>query len=184
MSGSSVLSVHYRPRHCFFFCWNRRSRHTAEPPRPPNQPSPVALCADGQPGSVTALPQPQPQPALPPGPRCSPVPSLLPAETHVRGCLPIQTSEELAAPSTSRSCGDAGHERCGTVCSVSRARCSVHADPGDGSVSISVLNRHIHSLRKRIRQFEEHFEQEKHYKVRWSISCFSAEFFSPPRVSS
>lgn len=52
---------------------------------------------------------------------------------------------------------------------MSRARCSVHADPGDGSVSISALNRHIHSLRKRIRQFEEQFEQEKHYKVRGSI---------------
>lgn len=63
---------------------------------------------------------------------------------------------------------------------MSRARCSVHADPGDGSVSISVLNRHIHSLRKRIRQFEEHFEQEKHYKVRWSISAALAlNFFFP-----
>lgn len=50
--------------------------------------------------------------------------------------------------------------------SVSRARCSVHTEPDDGSVSISMLNRHIHTLRKRIRRFEEHFEQEKHYKVR------------------
>lgn len=29
-----------------------------------------------------------------------------------------------------------------------------------------MLNRHIHTLRKRIRRFEERFEQEKHYKVR------------------
>ncbi|TNM99589.1 hypothetical protein fugu_012622 [Takifugu bimaculatus] len=47
---------------------------------------------------------------------------------------------------------------------IHMARSSVLVDPGEGSVSISVLNRHIHSLRKRIRQFEEHFEQEKHYK--------------------
>lgn len=60
--------------------------------------------------------------------------------------------------------------------SVSRARSSVHTELDDGSVSISMLNRHIHTLRKRIRRFEERFEQEKHYKVRkeiraaWSFS--------------
>ncbi|XP_042358198.1 protein FAM13A-like [Plectropomus leopardus] len=47
---------------------------------------------------------------------------------------------------------------------IRMARSSVHADPDEGSVSISVLNRHIHTLRKRIRRFEERFEQEKHYK--------------------
>lgn len=50
--------------------------------------------------------------------------------------------------------------------SVYRARSSVHTEPDEGSVSISMLNRHIHTLRKRIRRFEERFEQEKHYKVR------------------
>ncbi|XP_045926895.1 protein FAM13B-like isoform X1 [Micropterus dolomieu] len=47
---------------------------------------------------------------------------------------------------------------------ISMARSSVHTELDDGSVSISMLNRHIHTLRKRIRRFEERFEQEKHYK--------------------
>ncbi|XP_037553505.1 protein FAM13B [Nematolebias whitei] len=47
---------------------------------------------------------------------------------------------------------------------IHMARCSVLTEPEEGSVSISVLNRHIHTLRKRIRRFEEHFEQERHYK--------------------
>ncbi|XP_028279021.1 protein FAM13A-like isoform X2 [Parambassis ranga] len=47
---------------------------------------------------------------------------------------------------------------------IRMARCSVHTEPEDGSVTISMLNRHIHALRKRIRRFEERFEQEKHYK--------------------
>ncbi|XP_049927550.1 protein FAM13A-like isoform X2 [Epinephelus moara] len=47
---------------------------------------------------------------------------------------------------------------------IRMTRSSVHAEPDEGSVSISVLNRHIHTLRKRIRRFEERFEQEKHYK--------------------
>ncbi|XP_039996064.1 protein FAM13A-like isoform X2 [Xiphias gladius] len=47
---------------------------------------------------------------------------------------------------------------------VRMARCSVHTESDEGSVSISMLNRHIHTLRKRIRHFEERFEQEKHYK--------------------
>ncbi|XP_073337554.1 protein FAM13A-like [Pagrus major] len=47
---------------------------------------------------------------------------------------------------------------------IRMARSSVHTEPDEGSVSISMLNRHIHSLRKRIRRFEERFEQEKHYK--------------------
>uniref|UniRef100_A0A3B5LYN4 FAM13A-like domain-containing protein n=1 Tax=Xiphophorus couchianus TaxID=32473 RepID=A0A3B5LYN4_9TELE len=47
---------------------------------------------------------------------------------------------------------------------LSRARCSVPAEQEDGSVSVSALNRHIHTLRKKIRRFEEHFEQERHYK--------------------
>nr|XP_019953507.1 PREDICTED: protein FAM13A-like [Paralichthys olivaceus] len=47
---------------------------------------------------------------------------------------------------------------------IRMARCSIHTEPDEGSVSISVLNRHIHTLRRRIRHFEERFEQEKHYK--------------------
>ncbi|KAI3363325.1 hypothetical protein L3Q82_011951, partial [Scortum barcoo] len=47
---------------------------------------------------------------------------------------------------------------------IRMARSSVHTDPDEASVSISMLNRHIHTLRKRIRRFEERFEQEKHYK--------------------
>lgn len=53
--------------------------------------------------------------------------------------------------------------------SVSRTRSSVHSDLAEGSVSIPVLNRHIHMLRKRIRHFEERFEHEKHYKVRGEV---------------
>lgn len=49
--------------------------------------------------------------------------------------------------------------------SVCRARGSVRTQPDDASVSIATLNRHIHTLRRRIRHFEERFEQEKHYKV-------------------
>ncbi|XP_036980349.1 protein FAM13B-like [Acanthopagrus latus] len=47
---------------------------------------------------------------------------------------------------------------------IRMARSAVHTEPDEGSVSISTLNRHIHTLRKRIRRFEERFEQEKHYK--------------------
>lgn len=43
-------------------------------------------------------------------------------------------------------------------------RSSVHAGADEGDLSITMLNRHIHSLRKRIRRFEESFEQERHYK--------------------
>ncbi|XP_078788078.1 protein FAM13A isoform X5 [Oryzias latipes] len=44
------------------------------------------------------------------------------------------------------------------------AHSSVHTDKDEGSMSIPMLNRHIHTIRKRIRRFEEHFEHEKHYK--------------------
>ncbi|KAF1375591.1 hypothetical protein PFLUV_G00221770 [Perca fluviatilis] len=47
---------------------------------------------------------------------------------------------------------------------IRMARSTIHTEPDEGSVSISMLNKHIHSLRKRIRHFEERFEQEKHYK--------------------
>ncbi|XP_035029084.2 protein FAM13B [Hippoglossus stenolepis] len=47
---------------------------------------------------------------------------------------------------------------------IRMARCSIHTEPDEGSVSISMLNRHIHTLRRRIRHFEERFEQERHYK--------------------
>ncbi|XP_038149806.1 protein FAM13B-like isoform X1 [Cyprinodon tularosa] len=47
---------------------------------------------------------------------------------------------------------------------IRMARCSFPAEQEENSVSISLLNRHIHTLRKKIRRFEEHFEQERHYK--------------------
>ncbi|KAM9727761.1 protein FAM13A-like [Menidia menidia] len=47
---------------------------------------------------------------------------------------------------------------------IRMARCSFQTQQDEGSVSILMLNRHIHTLRKRIRRFEEHFEQERHYK--------------------
>ncbi|XP_029031638.1 protein FAM13A-like isoform X2 [Betta splendens] len=47
---------------------------------------------------------------------------------------------------------------------IRMARCSVNTESEETSVSISMLNRHIHTLRKRIRHFEERFEREKHYK--------------------
>ncbi|XP_010787259.1 protein FAM13C isoform X1 [Notothenia coriiceps] len=47
---------------------------------------------------------------------------------------------------------------------IRMTRSSVHSEPREGSVSVSALNRHIHTLKKRIRRFEECFEQEKHYK--------------------
>lgn len=42
-----------------------------------------------------------------------------------------------------------------------RARCSVRAEAADCSLSVSVLKRHVQTLRRRIRQLEEHFEQER-----------------------
>ncbi|XP_056148279.1 protein FAM13A-like [Lampris incognitus] len=50
---------------------------------------------------------------------------------------------------------------------IRMARCSARSELEDGArefVSISMLNRHIHTLRKRIKRFEECFEQERHYK--------------------
>ncbi|KAM8852502.1 protein FAM13A-like [Synchiropus picturatus] len=47
---------------------------------------------------------------------------------------------------------------------IRMARCSSHTEPEEGSLSISMLNRHIHTLRRRIRRFEECFEQERNYK--------------------
>ncbi|KAM6923197.1 protein FAM13A-like isoform 1-T1 [Lycodopsis pacificus] len=44
---------------------------------------------------------------------------------------------------------------------IRMARSSGHTE---SDVSIVVLKRHIHTLKKRIRRFEERFEQEKHYK--------------------
>ncbi|XP_054654812.1 protein FAM13C isoform X2 [Dunckerocampus dactyliophorus] len=44
---------------------------------------------------------------------------------------------------------------------IRMARCSVRAEPDDGTSSVSLLKRHIQTLRKRIRQLEEHFEQER-----------------------
>jgi len=51
---------------------------------------------------------------------------------------------------------------------VGRAPRSVRTQPEEGAkvqVSISSLNKHIHSLRKQIRLFEEKFEEERNYKV-------------------
>ncbi|TNN70589.1 Protein FAM13C [Liparis tanakae] len=44
---------------------------------------------------------------------------------------------------------------------IRMARSSVHTE---SHMSILVLSRNIHALKKRIRRFEERFEQEKHYK--------------------
>ncbi|XP_054456356.1 protein FAM13B-like isoform X2 [Anoplopoma fimbria] len=44
---------------------------------------------------------------------------------------------------------------------IRMARSSVRSE---SDVSILVLSRHIHTLKKKIRSFEERFEQEKHYK--------------------
>ncbi|XP_057703619.1 protein FAM13C [Corythoichthys intestinalis] len=44
---------------------------------------------------------------------------------------------------------------------IRMARCSIRAEPDDCSLSVSVLKRHVQTLRKRIRQLEEHFEQER-----------------------
>ncbi|XP_061545282.1 protein FAM13C isoform X2 [Phycodurus eques] len=44
---------------------------------------------------------------------------------------------------------------------IRMARCGVRAEPDDCSLSVSVLKRHVQTLRKRIRQLEEHFEQER-----------------------
>lgn len=78
------------------------------------------------------------------------------------------------SPYIMEQCAEHQELRC---LSVSRARSSVHTEPDEGSVSISMLNRHIHTLRKRIRHFEERFEQEKHYKVREGMwAAWSAAF--------
>ncbi|MED6292725.1 hypothetical protein CHARACLAT_003344 [Characodon lateralis] len=47
---------------------------------------------------------------------------------------------------------------------IRMARCSVPPEQIESSVSVSTLNRHIHTLRKKIRRFEEDFEQDRHYK--------------------
>ncbi|XP_055018418.1 protein FAM13A-like [Boleophthalmus pectinirostris] len=47
---------------------------------------------------------------------------------------------------------------------VRMARSNVHTETGEQEPSINMLNKHIHYLRKRIRRFEERFEQERHYK--------------------
>uniref|UniRef100_A0A8C6T8J4 Uncharacterized protein n=1 Tax=Neogobius melanostomus TaxID=47308 RepID=A0A8C6T8J4_9GOBI len=47
---------------------------------------------------------------------------------------------------------------------VRMMRSNVLAEAEEGGLSITMLNRHIHYLRKRIRRFEKCFEQERHYK--------------------
>ncbi|XP_061693838.1 protein FAM13C [Syngnathoides biaculeatus] len=44
---------------------------------------------------------------------------------------------------------------------IRMARCGSRAEADDRSLSVSVLKRHVQTLRKRIRQLEEHFEQER-----------------------
>ncbi|XP_051935719.1 protein FAM13C [Hippocampus zosterae] len=41
------------------------------------------------------------------------------------------------------------------------ARCSARTEAADCSLSVSVLKKHVQTLRRRIRQLEEHFEQER-----------------------
>lgn len=53
--------------------------------------------------------------------------------------------------------------------SLLRAHYTVRTEPAEGAnkaPSVTTLNRHIQNVRKRIRRFEEHFEQERQYKVR------------------
>lgn len=53
--------------------------------------------------------------------------------------------------------------------SLTRAHYTVRTEPAEGAIktpSVTMLNRHIQNLRKRIRHFEERFEQERHYRVR------------------
>ncbi|XP_067092783.1 protein FAM13A-like [Osmerus mordax] len=50
---------------------------------------------------------------------------------------------------------------------IRMARCTVRSLPAEGApeaLSVTMLNRHVHQLRKRIRRFEERFEQERHYR--------------------
>ncbi|CDQ71301.1 unnamed protein product [Oncorhynchus mykiss] len=50
---------------------------------------------------------------------------------------------------------------------IRMAHYTVRTEPAEGAIktpSITMLNRHIQNLRKRIRHFEERFEQERHYR--------------------
>ncbi|CAJ1067190.1 protein FAM13B-like isoform X1 [Xyrichtys novacula] len=99
-------------------------------------------------------------PSSPPGPKTSPLLSCL---TTTDCPVPSPRCPNLSHslrynldPDTAPSPPCSQHIR--------TARSSVRSEPDRGSVSISMLNRHIHSLRKRIRRFEEQFEQERRYK--------------------
>ncbi|KAJ0004671.1 hypothetical protein NQD34_010885 [Periophthalmus magnuspinnatus] len=58
---------------------------------------------------------------------------------------------------------------------VRMARSNVHAEPGERDPSVNMLNKHIHYLRKRIRRFEERFEQERHYKPAYNDKTANPE---------
>ncbi|XP_044069825.1 protein FAM13B-like isoform X2 [Siniperca chuatsi] len=139
-----------------------QDQHTVDSSRPVHTPSPhssesspvlsTAIISEGISGNDT-LPSP-------PGPNTSPLLSR------------FSTSD---CPVPSPRCPNLSHSLRYNLdpdaapsppCSqhINMARSSVHTEPDEGSVSISMLNRHIHTLRKRIRRFEECFEQEKHYK--------------------
>ncbi|XP_070981412.1 protein FAM13A-like isoform X2 [Oncorhynchus clarkii lewisi] len=50
---------------------------------------------------------------------------------------------------------------------IRMAHYTVRTEPAEGAIktpSVTMLNRHIQNLRKRIRHFEERFEQERHYR--------------------
>ncbi|XP_034537574.1 protein FAM13B-like isoform X2 [Notolabrus celidotus] len=131
-----------------------QSDHCPSSPQSP-QPSPV-LSTDAQSEVISGNdPQLSPQ-----GPKTSPLLSRL-------------TTTDCPVPSP--RCHNLNHSQRYNLdpetapsppCSQQKrmARSSVHKEPDEGSASISMLNRHIHTLRKRIRRFEEQFEQEKHYK--------------------
>jgi len=58
---------------------------------------------------------------------------------------------------------------------LSRARGVVRTEAhGDAkeSTSISLLTKHIQTLKRKIRKFEERFEQDMNYKVRFILKAF------------
>ncbi|XP_061915111.1 protein FAM13C isoform X2 [Entelurus aequoreus] len=123
--------------------------------------------------------RPQPVDSSPSGPACSPAPppwgdeeplSSSPGSTSSPPLLSSLTTSECPVPSP-RCPNLSGSLRYNLdpdsapspPCSqhIRMARCSVRAEPDDAASSVSVLKRHVQTLRKRIRQLEEHFEQER-----------------------
>nr|XP_061784266.1 protein FAM13C-like [Nerophis lumbriciformis] len=124
----------------------------------------------------------QPVDSSPSGPACSPAPPpwgapgdeeppcISPGSTSSPPLLSSLTTSECPVPSP-RCPNLSGSLRYNLdpdsapspPCSqhIRMARCSVRAEPDDAASSVSLLKRHVQTLRKRIRQLEEHFEQER-----------------------